>query len=311
MKILFVCSANRSGNCSPIVLNQAESLKKAGITVELFEIKGKGIFGYLKNVIPLRKYARQGSFDLIHAHYWLSGMVSSLACVKPRVVSLMGSDVKHNRFWRMLIRLFCHLSWDACIVKSEDMKKSLGISGIHVIPNGVDIKRFIPMDKKLCKEKLGWDRQKKHILFPSNPLRPEKNYSLAKQALQNLNIPLEVQFLANVPHEDAVFYYNASDVVLMTSIWEGSPNTIKEAMACNCTIVATDVGDISELFSGSDGCFLAAFEPDDILEKLKLAIQSRNNVKGRESVISKNLDSVSIAERIMKLYYQLMQYDRG
>ena len=313
MKVLFVSSGNK-GTISPIIKNQGESLMSAGVEIDYFLIQGKGFKGYLMNVKPLRQYMKEHKYDVIHAHYSLSAFVTSLAGAKPLVVSLMGSDVKAAGWYKLIIRIFAFLfCWKAIIVKSNDMYRSLGIKRAVVIPNGVNLQRFRPMDKEECQKRLGWDRLKKHILFPANIARPEKDYALAEAAVQMTNDQLAIinthvilHAFVNTPNEETPYWYNAADVVLMTSKWEGSPNAIKEAMACSRPIVATNVGDIAERTSGVDGCFVAqSREPKEIAALLKAAMRVPVT-KGRERIIADELTNEQVAKRIVEIYQKVM-----
>ena len=147
MKVLFISSGNSVNGISPIIKNQGESLKDQGIDLDYYTIKGKGIFGYLKNIIPLKKILRKNSYDIVHAHYLFSALVASLAGVKPIAVSLMGSDVKSKKYLIFLIKLFYKISWSGLIVKSEDMKSTINIKNVYLLPNGVDLNQFKPIDK--------------------------------------------------------------------------------------------------------------------------------------------------------------------
>lgn len=301
MKVLFVASGNH-GAVSPVVGNQAEALISEGVEIEWYLLKGKGFKGYLKNVKPLRKYLREHRYDAIHAHYSLSAFVASLAGAKPLVVSLMGSDVKAAGWYKFIIRLFSAFGgWKSIIVKSNDMYRSLGIKRAIIIPNGVNIERFKPMSIVDSRKYLGWGPKKKHILFPANASRPEKDYALAQAAVAQ--IPnTELHAFDNTPNEETPYWYNAADVVLMTSKWEGSPNAIKEAMACSRPVVATNVGDIAERTSGVDGCFVAqSREPQELASLIEKAL-AFTETKGRERIIADKLDRHVINQKLIELY---------
>jgi glycosyltransferase involved in cell wall biosynthesis len=105
-------------------------------------------------------------------------------------------------------------------------------------------------------------------------------------------------------------YYNAVDVILLTSLHEGSPNVVKEAMACNCPVVSTDVGDVRWLFGDTPGYFITSFDYKDVVEKIKLAINFREKyyqTKGRERIIDLGLDSGTVAGRIIDVYRQVLK----
>lgn len=306
MKVLFVSSGNSKIGISPIIKNQGESLIKLGADVTFFTIKGKGITGYLKNVLPLKRLLKKNEYDIVHAHYSMSAFVAALAGAKPLVASLMGSDVKSDKYFRLFIHFFSNFFWDKTIVKSQDMKLSLGIKNVEVIPNGVDLKSFKSLNKTDCKSKLGWDITKKQILFAANPNRYEKNYPLAKKAIDGLeNSDFELKVLKEVPSNQMVFYYNASDVVILTSKREGSPNVIKEAMACNRPIVATNVGDIKWLLGSTKGCFISSSKINDLENKINQALNfsdKYDEIEGRSRIKMLKLDSGSVAKRLVLIY---------
>jgi len=108
-----------------------------------------------------------------------------------------------------------------------------------------------------------------------------------------------------VDQKDLVEYYNVADILVMPSYKEGSPNIIKEAMACNCPIVSTDVGDVKEVIGDTKGCYVTSFDPDDVAEKIKLTLEfaeKEGRTRGRERIIKLGLDLDSVAEKIIELY---------
>ena len=302
MKVLFVSSGNRG--ISPIVRNQGDSLKKQGVSVDYYPIKGKGILGYLSNVGKLRRHLKENDYDIVHAHYSLTAFVASIAMARPLVVSLMGSDVKKGFVYRKLIQLFAFLySWNSIIVKSEDMKTSLKINRAMVIPNGVDMNRFCELTQDDCQQKLGWDDCKKHILFPANIARPEKNFKLLEQAVEKTgNKELEIHWFNNVPNEETPIWYNAADVIVMTSLWEGSPNAIKEAMACNRPIVSTKVGNVEWLFGDTLGCYFTDYTAIDCADKIHSALSFTCKTKGRQRIIDLGLSNDHVAKQLIEIY---------
>lgn len=306
MNILFVSRDNISVGISPIVKNQGDSLIDNGVRLNYFAIKGKGLKGYLKAIYGLKKHLKQNEYDIIHAHYSLSAYVASLAGAKPLVVSLMGSDVKSNFFYRWFIIFFNFFFWSKTIVKSVDMKSSLLVKELEVVPNGVDFRKFKLISKIVSLEKTGWDVAKKHILFAANPYRYVKNYKLAKEAFALLSIDgLELHYLDDVVNKDMPYYYNAADVVLLTSLWEGSPNVIKEAMACNTPIVSTDVGDVKDIIGKTNGCYIARGNPIEISLKIQEALKFNGKTTGRENI--RHLDSRIIANRIINIYNSILR----
>lgn len=319
MRVLFVCSGNsQSFDVVPFIQVQADSLIELGVLVDFSTVKGKGAIAYLSHALALRKLITDNSYGVIHAHYSLCGFVASIAAWRKRIpviVSLMGSDVKGAGLWLKLIRFFTIHIWDATIVKSQDMHTSLGVSNVMNIPNGIDLSAFKELGRIDCRAQLGMDMNRHYILFGADPGRDVKNYPLAKKTfdlLKSQNRALndencQLITLGSIAHEQIPIYLNATDVLILTSKWEGSPNIIKEAMACGSPIVCTDVGDVRWLLDGLDGCYIASQDPTDIAEKLGKALRFEGRTKGREQLIELGLDSESVAKKIIGLYEEMLQ----
>ena len=311
MKVLFVSSGNAKDGISPIVLNQGKSLINQGINIEFFTIKGKGFWSYFRHIIILRKYLKTNKFDIIHSHYSFTSYVAALAGASPLVVSLMGSDLKSNGCAKLMTLFFYKFFWSQTIVKSMEMYRCLDFKKTLLIPNGVNLGRFNSYDKKNCQVKLGWDNEKRHILFAADPGRAEKNYSLAQMSIELLQSDYEivVHILKDVPIEDIPIYINAADVLILSSIYEGSPNVIKEAMASNCPIVTTNVGDVKWVLGNTDGCYISSFDPINYSEKIKSALEfseKYGRTKGRDRIIELGLNSVTIAKKIIDVYQKVL-----
>lgn len=303
MRVLFISRSHPDSGISPIIINQGESLRKMGIDLQFYGISGKGIKAYVKHIFLIQKFLKKNKFDIVHSHYSFSAFTASLAGSKPHIVSLMGSDVKSSALERFFIRLFNAFFWDACIVKSTDMQESSGLVKSIVIPNGVDLDTFRVTDKFEARKQLGWESNKKYLLFIGNPERFEKNFSLSDKAHKLLQDPLvDIKAVFGIRNDELYTYYNAADLLLMTSLWEGSPNAVKEALACNCPVVSTDVGDVKANIEGLEGCYITSYEPGDIAEKVKLSLKNPSKINGRQRLLEYGLDSVSIARKIHVLY---------
>jgi teichuronic acid biosynthesis glycosyltransferase TuaC len=151
---------------------------------------------------------------------------------------------------------------------------------------------------------------KKHLLFASDPERPEKNFQLTHEAIELLTDEpdLELHFLKDVSNEMVPVFLNAADVLILTSLWEGSPNVIKEAMACNCPIVSTEVGDVKWVMGDVEGCYLASFNPRAVADNIKLALTFsgiKGKTSGRERIFNLGLDSKTIAYKLVNIYEEI------
>jgi glycosyltransferase involved in cell wall biosynthesis len=184
------------------------------------------------------------------------------------------------------------------------MKELLNMERAFVIPNGVDTERFRPISKIEAREKIGYPVGKRLIVFISSPNRPEKNIELAWKAIKSLkNKNIELLHVYDIPNEKIPFYLNAADALLLTSRWEGSANVVKEAMACNCPIVSTNVGDVKWVLGQTEGCYITKSDFTDIVEKINFALNFNNRTQGRNRL--SEIDSKTIASKIIALYNTL------
>lgn len=305
MKVLFV-SSGRKKQPGVIVFSQGESLKREGIAVD-YLMAGPGLAGYLSAIARIRRAWKRGDYDLVHAHYSLSAFAASLAGRFPLVVSLMGSDLFMSGAVRPVIRTLYRHRWDATIVKSLQMKELLRLSKAEVVPNGVDTELFSHVSKSDAREYIGYPVAGKLVLFGSSSDRSEKNAALAREAVALLYEPeVELRYLSGVPHDQVRYWLNAADVLLLTSKREGSPNVVKEAMACNCPVVSTEVGDVRWLFGETKGCFIASSDAGDVAAKLRASLAFSDRTEGRERIISLGIDSRSVAAHIKSIYERVI-----
>ena len=181
---ILICASGNSGRVSPFVLEQAESLKKLGIKVDLFLIKGRCIGGYLKNYFHLIKQLNSKKYNLIHAHYGFSGLLATFQWKVPVIITFHGSDI--NKATNYPISFFAsRLSNQNIFVHpSQPHKLKIYHNNNFIIPCGVDLSTFYPMDKNSARIKLNWDQSKTYILFSSHFHNPIKNVNLALNAIK-------------------------------------------------------------------------------------------------------------------------------
>lgn len=314
--ILFIAKEKQPDQLSILVRRQMNSLQSAEELISLrnFACKGIGFSGYKSIYKSITRLLKKENFDILHAHYSLIGSLTLLARKKEKVVvSFMGSDVYFNGFIFKIARWIVLRKADHIIVKSERLRQKLPQQqNISVIPNGVNIELFHPTDKIKAKQKLGWNLNKLYILFPAAQNRYEKNFSLAQKAVNELSKkhPIELHLLENIAPDEVPTYLNATDIVLLTSRWEGSSNVTKEAMACNSIVVSTDVGDARELFKDTPGYYLTNHSVEDVVLKLKKAIvfcEENKRTQGRQRILELGLDDVSAAKKIFDIYKKIIQ----
>ena len=308
MRVLFICRQKTKTNVSPFVKAQADALAKEGIKVDFFLIKNNGVFGYLKSIRELIHCTENIEYDVYHAHYSFSGYVASLAKKKPLVVSLLGTDVIKSSLSRSILKIVSSIcDWSGIIVKSDQMKNLLKIKKIQVVPNGVSFDTFHPINQKKARSILNWNLEEKIILFNGHKSNPIKNYALAEKAIKLCKKNIKIVEMKNLDQEKLNLYYNACDVFLSTSLWEGSPNTIKEAMACNTNIISTNVGDVNYLFGKEKYNRICTFDPLEISTTITNAlIVKKENNKGRERLIHLSLQGTDVAQKLIKLYHTIL-----
>lgn len=292
-------------NHKPFVYEQRESLSKKGIEVDVFLIKGHGLIGYLKNLALLRKEMGRNRYDLIHAHYGLSGMLCVLQQKVPVIISYLGSDIitspKNN-----IISSIAGMCARSNIFVANGLYNRIFIKprNYNIIPYGIDLNVFQVVNKIEARCLLSLSNDGFYILFSSNFANKVKNYPLANQALKGFSNVQLLELGKGYSRDKINLLMNASDLVLMTSFSEGSPQIIKEAMACNCPIVSTDVGDVKEVIGNTKGCYICCYDPKDVAEKINKALDFGKKTDGRENI--KHLEINIIAQKILHIYEQVL-----
>ena len=302
MKVL-ICASGNAGQLSPFVQEQADSLKKLGIQIDYFLITGNGVLGYLKNYPLLIKTIKGKKYNLIHAHYGLSGLLATLQKITPVIITFHGSDVNMKKNLPFSL-LASRLSYDNIFVHHY-LPKKLKVSGknIHIIPCGVNLDIFSPMNKIIARDKLGWNKKKNYILFSSGFDNPVKNAALAKSALKSIDLEVKLIELKGYTKQQVCQLMNAADLLLITSFSETGPIVVKEALACNCPIISTNVGDVKSITKKIDNCFVTSYNPNEIGEKIRIMLASGLRSNGRIFMKSYGLDKV--AQKIKMVYVNI------
>ena len=309
MRVLFVSSGNSSYGIVPFIKAQGESLIKEGIDLEYYLARGKGFKGYLKNIKVLKEKVKENNYDVIHAHYGMTGMLCLFTFSrKPIVLSVMGSDaygsfdIHGKRIFKSYFEMF--LTQITLVFASQIIVKSKNIYNLipykrkcKIIANGVNFRSFKPNTNKL---------EINTVLWLANPDDPRKNFELIKNAM-NLIDETELKLINPYPiqHSEFSSYLNKASVFVLTSYNEGSPNVVKEAMACNIPVVSTDVGDVKEVISNTKGCYISNFTPQDLAGKIKMDLEFGKRTKGREDI--KHLESTVVAREIIKIYMKALK----
>jgi glycosyltransferase involved in cell wall biosynthesis len=304
------------------VQTQVECLRRAGLEVEVLVVGERSrTFKYPKAAFELHRRLAKGSIDLIHAHYSYAGIIARTQRRVPVVVSYCGDDLlgtindrgKQALFGRMAVLAGRVLSnhIDSVIVKSREMASKLWRKDVHVIPHEIDFQLFQPSDREQARKSLGLDLQKKYLLFAANPDIPVKRFPLAKAVADYMvrkDPTIELLVVYKEPQQRLPLYMSACDALLFTSYQEGSPNVIKQAMACNVPIVSTSVGDVREIVGNTAGCHISKPEVQEFAGHLSSILRHRERTNGREHV--RHLAGPVVAQRIIEVYEQVLRNRR-
>lgn len=303
MRILFVASYNK-GHFAPFIVEQAEALRRGGCEVELFGITGKGIAGYASSFPALKRKIRESHPDIIHAHYGLSGLFANLQRKVPVVTTYHGSDINEKT-----VLPFSKLSMWLSRFNVFVSQRTIDIAHPHkrfaLIPCGIDLNDLQLTGKRTAREKMGLSVEKKLVLFSGSFNNPVKNYPLAREAM-SLVPDAELLELKGYTRERVTLRMCAADALLMTSFTEGSPQVIKEAMACGCPIVSVDVGDVKEVTAGIEGCHICDRSAESLAVALRQVFERTEKTAGRQRMIDLGYTNDIVAEKLHIIYNSIL-----
>jgi glycosyltransferase involved in cell wall biosynthesis len=309
----------------PFVASQVESLRALGLKMEVMHFPrsqlGRRVYRGLAEKVG--KAVVEFEPDVVHVSYGgiMAETVTRSVRDRPVLVTFHGTDLLAGPGESLLGGVFVRLGAMASrraarraagvIVVSQNLFDALPTSmdrtRVWVVPNGIDLNEFRPRSKGDCHRHLGWDSERRHILFPSSPSRMVKRFSLAQasfEALRRHEPDAELHALENVPPKEVPIWLNAADAVLLTSAHEGSPVVVKEALACNVAVVSVDVGDVRERLEGVDGCFVVEPDPVALADALALTLARQEPIEGRGRVADLALERV--AERVKDIYASVL-----
>ncbi len=308
----------------------------------------------------LRYFAesRRLSYQLLHSHYWLSGWVGSLIKKRwsiPHVASFHTLAIAKMEALPEAVEPDIRLSTERMIAQEADgivsftsseedsLMSEYGVprEKIRVIPAGVDLELFRPMNKEEARERLGLGFGKERILLFVGRPDPIKGLDLLLQAVsmvqegmrprvvvvggspeegreifafmkmaEKLGLGKLVSFVGAVPQGDLPLYYNAADVCAMPSYYESFGLVALEALACEVPLVASNVGIAQTLIKdGENGFLVPGHSPEPfahLLERLfhDPLLRAKMSRSARPAVYG--LDWSSMAAKVALFYQQLV-----
>jgi len=262
------------------------------------------------------------AYDLVHSHYWMSGIVGRRLTQDwgvPHVamfhtlgeVKMRARVTEHESPARLDAERLVATTAD-CIVAASAHERHLltALCGadperIEVVPCGVDLDLFSPMDKELSRRKLGLRDGERIILFVGRieplkgidilisaaaQLHEDENFRVlivggdertaARAAelrahAERLGVDHHISWVGAVPHEDLPLYYNAADVCVVPSYYESFGLVAIESMACGTPVVASRVGGLTTTISDGETGYLIPWRcPEPFAERLELLLDN-------------------------------------
>jgi glycosyltransferase involved in cell wall biosynthesis len=306
------------------IAEQVKGLREFGLDVHVHFVdrRNLGMRAYSSMLGPIQHDIRGFAPDLIHIMYGgvMADQLTRKISDRPRIITFHGSDLLGENLSGPVRKFISHYGiWcsrraarraNGIVVVSSTLKRALppGLdpTKVRVIPCGIDLERFRPLDRQTCREQLKWHPDAFHLLFPSHRNNTVKRPALALAAFElfkRSGVQAEFHFLEDVANAQVPVWMNASNALILTSAHEGSPTVIKEALACGLPVVSLDVGDVAERLKNVEGCYLATEDPADLASRLCLAHQRGRRIAGGEMVQSLSLQS-SAAE-LAKFYQEI------
>lgn len=328
MRILLVSryKNNFADHQLPFVTEQGEAIRAFGQEVEYFLVKGN----YIKAVGALKTKILEFKPDIVHAHFGLSAITAELQSLVPVVTTFHNGETLnwHVNLMSSLMSLRAkHVIYVAQHICDLSYFKAKNYS---IIPCGVPMEEMIITPKEEARKRLGWNPNKKYILFGGAFDNLRKNYPLLRDAVEKLkndtsyikrNISdIECVEMKNLTRSQCVLRMCACDLFALPSHSEGSPQALKEAMAVNCPCLATDIADVRELFGNEPGHWILRNPRktherwdgdekslDEMMELLKEALAFEGRTNGRERIIAMGLTNEHVAKRIVEIYEKILQ----
>lgn len=332
MKILIVSRFQSvfKDNLLPFVLEQGGSLRTFGCEIEYFLVRGN----YLCAVKALKQKILECHPDIVHAHYGLSAITAELQSLVPVVTTFHNGETL-NWHVNLLTSLFSlrakHVVYVAQHIYDLVYFKAKKYS---IIPCGVNMEDCHIIDKTVARRQLGFEDGVKYILFGGAFDDLRKNYAILRNAVERIEqapwVPVEggercgdivCLEMKGLSRAECVLRMNACDLFALPSHSEGSPQALKEAMACNCPILATDIADVRHVLGDLPGHYVLRnpcktherWDADknslqEMVTLLQEALMYNKRTNGRQRIIDKGLATEQVAKKILAIYKQIL-YD--
>jgi glycosyltransferase involved in cell wall biosynthesis len=272
LRLLAVANWDFDRDPTPWATQRLAALRRAAVDVDLLAVACVGApAGYLRLHRALRERLARCRYDLVAPLYGsLLGLVCAVQRQAPCALSFAGSDLNGvpgslSATLRTGASQLATLLARGVSVRNARMRRAIlwppARRHAWVIPSGVDVARFRPQPRALARQRRGLPVDGVRIVAVANGgVRAGKRLELARAACNALpGATLEV--LERLPFDEMPLAYAAADALVLTSAREGSPNCVKEALACALPVVSVDVGDVREVVTGLTNCSVVAPTP--------------------------------------------------
>lgn len=317
-RVLIVTAAypTAGSHMGAFLEREVEGIRQLGVAVTVRHLHGRG--KYARGLIATALPSVAAHFDIVHGHYSFCGAVALAQLALPKVITFWGTDVlrdpvqpdtRQNRMSRTLSPWLARHA-DACIVPFQKMADELHSPNVEVIPQGIDFEFFHIIPQEDARRAIGLDPDPAHryILFCADPAWPRKGFDIlagAVKLMRSYNPNIEIVVANGMPHERVVLYMNACDVLAVPSSLESGPYVVKEAMAVNLPVVATDVGDVQQIIARTAGCAIAERTSDDFATKIWQSLERKQRTTGRQDIAHLSRDR--LAQRIVAVYGRVLR----
>ena len=279
--IILVSTFGRKG-ASGIFFKQTIKFleKKNKIFIEDFNLK-ENLFNSVLKIFNL--YKKTNNNFIIHAQYGSGcGLIGCFLKGK-KIITLRGSDIlgfhlkKIIPFLRSKLTLYYLKHYKKVIVMSNEIKNYLIKNKINknkivLLTDPIDAKKFYKIDRNSARKKLNLDLKKIYIFVPFISSKyTEKNFELVIKIQNIFSTHKKYSFIiANnkISHDDMVYYYNACNCTLITSIYEGWPNVVKESLWCDTPVVTSNVSDLYRISKKTKYLKICKFNEIDFVKKI-------------------------------------------
>lgn len=296
------------------VKEQVESLQKIGVDCDVFYCDGKnrGFKQYITYVPKLWRKIATEHYDVLHCHHALSLIILCMTgwpFFKKTVLSYQNDP---DREWGGKVFNLFRIFVNQFIIKNRS--EYLKYPKTVYLPNGCNQDFFCPMDKTECRNMLGWDLNKKYVIYmdSNKGVRTQKRRDRFDATVELLKskygYDVETIVMRNTRREEVPVYLNAADLHMISSDFEGSPNSVKECMCCNTPVVSTDVGNVREMIGDIPGAYVVYdFTPEALADACNKVLKSHDVFNGREPFLAKGYGMATVADRLKTLYKNIMK----